>query len=495
VVSRPHLSAWQILSICIGSFGIQFGFALPQANATRIFQNLGASLDTVPLLFLAGPITGLIVQPLVGYYSDRTWTSQGRRRPYFLLGAALAAGTLVVMPNAITLWTAVLMLWVLDASLNFTMGPFRAFVADQMSAEQRPTGYLYYMFFASLGAVVGSLLPWAFTQLGVSSHAAPGENSAAVKYAFCVGAMLMVAAVCWSAFNTREYPPEMLEKFDGADLERVTEKSPARMRRHAFVWLALGCAGLFAGWLSGMPAALYVLVFASLAYGVFLLVASRMKGENALTTILGELESMSASMRWLALVQFCSWFTLFAVFVYTTPAVAKMHFGSSAPGSEGFEAAGNWVGVLFATYNGLAALAALIIPYFVRRFGLRTVHRINLWFGAAGLLSMMWIREAEWLLVSMIGLGLAWASIISLPYAMLANSLPSRKMGVNIGIFNIFIVIPQLLAASALPLLLKVFADGDASFALLIGAIGWFVAGLAVLRVRDNAAREVAPAM
>jgi maltose/moltooligosaccharide transporter len=186
---------------------------------------------------------------------------------------------------------------------------------------------------------------------------------------------------------------------------------------------------------------------------------------------------------------------LFAVFVYTTPAVAKMHFGSSIPGSEAYEAGANWVGVLFATYNGLAAGAALIIPYFVRRFGLRSVHRINLWVGAAGLLSMMMIRESEWLLVSMIGLGFAWASIISLPYAMLANSLPSRKMGVNIGIFNIFIVIPQLLAASVLPLLLDVFADGDPSGALVIGAIGWFVAGLAVLRVRDTAARDVRPAM
>jgi maltose/moltooligosaccharide transporter len=485
VLLKPHLSRWQIFSICLGAFGIQFGFALPQANATRIFQNLGASLDNVPLLFLAGPITGLIVQPLVGYYSDRTWTRYGRRRPYFLAGAALAAATLFAMPNATTLWLAVLMLWVLDASLNFTMGPFRAFVADQMSAEQRATGYLMYMFFASVGAVVGSLLPWMFTVLGVSAHAPAGEISLAVKYAFGVGSVLMIAAVCWSAFTSREFPPEMLEKFDSAELHPDIDRSPAKMRRHAFVWLALGSAGLLFAWLAGVRAALYVLVCASLAYGAFLLAASRMKSENAFTTILGELDSMSASMRWLALVQFCSWFTLFAVFVYTTPAVAMMQFGGSVPGTEGYEAGANWVGVLFATYNALAAGAAMIIPYFVRRNGIRSVHRVNLWIGTAGLLSMMLIRDPEWLLVSMIGLGLAWASIISLPYAMLANSLPSRKMGVNIGIFNIFIVIPQLLAASVLPLLLDVFAGGDPSFALVIGAIGWFLAGVAVLHVKD----------
>jgi maltose/moltooligosaccharide transporter len=486
VLSKPHLSSWQICSICLGAFGIQFGFALPQANATRIFQNLGASLDSVPLLFLAGPITGLIVQPLVGYYSDRTWTRFGRRRPYFLAGAGLAAAALIAMPSATTLWIAVLTLWVLDASLNFTMGPFRAFVADQMSAEQRSTGYLMYMFFASVGAVVGSLLPWAFAQCGVSQQASLGEISDAVKYAFCLGATLLVAAVCWSAFASREYPPDMLEKFDGPKIEGDAVMPPERMRGHALAWLGLGSLGLLFAWAFHVRAALYVLVIGSLVYGVFLLAASRMKGENAFTTILGELESMSGSMRWLALVQFFSWFTLFAVFVYTTPAVASMQFGNSSPGSADYEAGANWVGVLFATYNGLAALAALIIPYFVRRFGLRLVHRINLWLGAVGLLSMLLMSRPGWLLVSMVGLAFAWASIISLPYAMLANSLPSRKMGVNIGIFNIFIVIPQLLAASVLPLLLDVFAAGDPSFALVIGAAGWFLAGVAVLHVKDT---------
>ena len=485
--SKPHLTAWQVCSICVGAFGIQFGFALPQANATRIFQNLGATLDSVPLLWLAGPITGLLVQPLIGYYSDRTWTRHGRRRPYFLVGALLAAAALVAMPNATTLWMAVLALWILDASLNLTMGPFRAFVADQMPPEQRATGYLTYMFFASVGAVVGSLLPWIFTQLGASSVAPAHGISDAVKYSFGVAAALLLSAVCWAAFTTREYPPEMLEKFDGPAEESGARVAPATLRRHAAVWLALGAAGFVVAKLADARGALYVLVGACVAYGIFLAFASRSVRENAFTTILNEMESMSTSMRWLALVQFFSWFSLFAVFVYTAPAVAQIHFGATVPGTSGYEAGANWAGVLFATYNALAALAALVVPFFVRRLGLHLAHRINLWSGAAGLLSMLLIRDPDWLLVSMLGLGFAWASIISLPYAMLANNLPSRKMGVNIGIFNIFIVIPQLLAVGVMALLLDLFAGGHPGGALVIGAIGWFIAGLAVVRARASA--------
>jgi maltose/moltooligosaccharide transporter len=487
--SKPLLSTWQICKICVGAFGIQFGFALPNANSTRIFQNLGASLDSVPLLWLAGPITGLLVQPLVGYYSDRTWTRFGRRRPFFLAGAALAAGSLVAMPNATTLWMAVLMFWVLDASLNLTMGPFRAFVADQSSAEQRSFGYLMYMCFASLGAVVGSLLPWAFAALGVSSNAVSGDISDAVTYAFYVGAMLLLLAVCWSALTTREYPPDVLQRFDDVVLPLPALWSREKVRRHARVWMALGALSLGAAWVAHVRAALYVLVCAALVYGVFLLVASYLKKESAFTTILRDVESMSASMRRLALVQFFSWFSLFAFYVYATPAVATMHFGASTPGSQAYEVGANWVGVLFATYNGLAAVVALIIPYFVRRFGLRMSHRINLWVGAVGLSSMVLIHDPQWLLVSMIGFGVAWASIVSLPYAMLANNLPSAKMGVNFGIFNIFIVIPQLLAAGILPSLLDVFADGEPSFAFVIGAASWFLAGWAVLGVGDTTAR------
>jgi maltose/moltooligosaccharide transporter len=490
VISKPHLSAWQIAKVCVGAFGIQFGFALPQANLTRIFQSLGASLDHVPLLWLAGPITGLIVQPLVGFYSDRTWTRFGRRRPYFLIGAALAAVALVAMPNATTLWMAALLLWLLDASLNLTMGPFRAFVADQLSAEQRPRGYLLYMFFASAGAVIGSLLPWVFARFGFHVSAEGGINDA-VRYAFYVGAALLFSAVCWSAFTNREYTPEMLVKFDDTPHDVVTARTSASMRKHALVWVVVGAVALLAASLANVRAALYVLVFAALAYGLFLFTASRLKRDTAFVAILSDIDSMSSSMRRLALVQFFSWFTLFAFYVYATPALAKMHFGAGAPGTPGYEAAANWVDVLFSVYNGIALVAAMIIPHFVRKYGSRRAHQVNLWMGAAGLGSMLLIRDPQWLLVSMIGFGFAWGSIISLPYAMLANNLPPGKMGVNFGVFNIFIVIPQLLAAGLLPTLLA----GDPVYALGIGAAGWFLAGLAVLRVPDTAAREIKPTL
>ena len=488
MISKPHLSTWHVCKICIGAFGIQFCFALPQANATRIFQNLGAGLDDIPLYWLAGPITGLLVQPLVGYYSDRTWTRFGRRRPYFLVGAALAAGMLVAMPNASALWLAVLALWLLDASVNFTMGPYRAFVADQLSAEQRPSGYLMYMFFASLGAVVGSVLPWLFAQLDIPSTAAAGEISTAVKYAFYVGATFLVVAVCSSALATREFPPEMLAQFDDSNRQPTPLRSSSSMRRHAVAWLSIGALGVLIAYGADARPSLYVLISAALAYGLFLLMASRMKTENAFTTILGELESLSASTRWLAMAQFFSWFSLFAIFIYTTPAVAKLHFGTDQAGSPAYEAGANWVGVLFATYNGLGALAALIIPWFVRRYGMRRTHQVNLWIGAAGLLSMLLIRDPDWLLASMVGLGIAWASIVALPYAMLANNLPALKMGVSMGIFNIFIVIPQLLAAGVLGWLLDTAGGGDPSYTFVIAAIGWILAGFAVLRVRDTAA-------
>ncbi len=491
MVSKPQLSAWQICTLCVGAFGIQFGFALPQANATRIFQNLGATLESVPLLWLAGPITGLIVQPLVGYYSDRTWTRFGRRRPYFLIGAVLATAALIARPAASTLWLVVLMFWLLDASLNLTMGPYRAFVADEMSVQQRSNGYLAYMSFASVGAVIGSCLPWVFTKAGVSSAAGAGEVSDAVKWAFFAGAALLLGAVCWSAFKTQEYSPDLMEKFDEAATPRAAGPSPKKMLRHGWAWLGGGIASLLLAWGCDARPALYVLVCACVVYGLFLLLASRMRADNAFTNILGDMESMNRSMRWLAVVQFCSWFALFALFIYAAPAVAAKHFGALGPGTPAYESGANWVGVLLGVMYALAAAIGLVIPWFVRRFGMSLTHRINLWIGAAGMLSMMFIHEHEWLLLSMLGLGFAWASIISLPYAMMANNLPAGKMGVNIGIFNIFIVVPQLLAIAVMSWLLDTFADGDPSFAFAVAAFAWFLGGLASLRVRDTATDEV----
>jgi maltose/moltooligosaccharide transporter len=296
---------------------------------------------------------------------------------------------------------------------------------------------------------------------------------------------LLFGAVCVSAASTREATPPSPGVADDAAIPPLAT-SAATMRRHAKIWLLAGFAALALAAIARVRPAIYVLVGCCLAYGVFLLAASRIRADNAFTTIVREIESMSASMRWLALVQFFSWFSLFAIFVYTAPAVAALHFGASAPGTPAYEAGANWAGVLFATYNGLAALAAPVLPAIVRRFGIRAVHRTNLWIGAAGLVSMVFIRDPHWLLASMIGLGLAWGSIISLPYAMLANDLPSRRLGVNFGIFNIFIVIPQLLAIGVMSALLDTFAGGQAAGALVVAAAGWFLAGLAVMRVRAS---------
>ena len=310
-----------------------------------------------------GPITGLIVQPLVGYYSDRTWTRFGRRRPYFLAGAALARCALVAMPNATTLWTAMLMLWMLDASLNFTMGPFRAFVADQMPAEQRATGYLMYMFFASIGAVVGSLLPWVMARLGFSSAAAAGAISEAVKMAFAVGAVLLVAAVCCVGVHDREYPPE-----DARGVRRRRRRgAPWNDRPRACAGTRsagsrLGLRGLARGVAARGAARLYVLVFASMAYGVSLLAAS----PSAAAT-----RSRASSTTWNRCPARCAgWRSCSSSRgsrcsrSSSTPRPRWRSCTSArpAPGSAAYEAGANWVGVLFATYNGLGALAALILP-------------------------------------------------------------------------------------------------------------------------------------
>ena len=484
---KPALSFWQIWNMCFGFLGIQFGFALQNANVSRIFQTLGAELDQIPILWIAAPLTGLIVQPIVGYYSDRTWTRLGRRRPYFLFGALAATLALFLMPNSSALWMAAGLLWILDASINVSMEPFRAYVGDQLPLRQRASGYAMQSFFIGVGSVIASALPWVLTELGVANTAAPGEIPDTVKYAFYFGGCMLLGAVSWTVFSTREYPPDQLHNFDDAGSVRHAPFDPSRSRRDGTIWLAGGVVALAAIYLLRLDPQLYLLAGGVSVYGLALLVLAASRSTNLFTAIMTDVHDMPDAMRRLAVVQFFSWFTLFTMFVYTAPAVARLHFGASGPGTDAYEAGANWAGVLFATYNGLAAFAALFVPAVVRRFGMRMTHRINLWTGAAGLLSMVLIRDPAWLLASMAGLGLAWASIISLPYAMLANNLPSRKMGVNIGIFNIFIVIPQLLAVSVIASLLDLFADGDPAYALVIGAVGWFLAGWAVMRVRETA--------
>ncbi|WP_242112377.1 MFS transporter [Luteimonas aquatica] len=480
---KPQLSFWQIWNMCFGFLGIQFGFALQNANVSRIFQTLGAEVDEIPLLWIAAPLTGLLVQPIVGYCSDRTWTRFGRRRPYFMVGALFATLALFAMPNSPALWVAAGLLWILDASINVSMEPFRAFVGDQLPQRQRPGGYLMQSFFIGAGSVVASLLPWLLAKAGVGNTAGPGEVPDTVRYAFYFGGAVLFLAILWTVLRTREYPPDTLAAWDEAPPLPARAVDRHRLRRQALAWLLAGAAGIAAVTYWRLDRQLFILGGLMGFYGLALLVRTRMRGDGAFASIVDDMQEMPAAMRTLAVVQFFSWFALFAMWIYTTSAVAQVHFGSADPASAAYNEGANWVGVLFAAYNGFAALAAIAIPWMVRALGIRASHLINAVLGGLGLLSIAVIRDPHWLLLSMLGVGFAWASILSLPYALLSDSVPAQKMGVYMGIFNFFIVIPQLVAASVLGVLLKTFFGAQPIHALTIGGISLIVAGLCVLRV------------
>ena len=487
--AKPTLSFWQIWNMCFGFLGIQFGFALQNANASRIFETLGAPMDAVPGLWIAAPLTGLLVQPIIGYLSDRTWTRWGRRRPYFMIGAVFTTLALLVMPNSPTLWIAAGTLWVLDASINVSMEPFRAFVGDKLAPRQRPTGYAMQSFFIGVGAIVASFLPFILAHFGVANTAPAGEVPPTVRYAFYFGAVVLLASIAWTVFSTREYSPGELASFDDAEPPAVHQAAPVAGPPPMLQiggWIALGLALAAAiAWRNG-DKMLYVLAGLCIAYGLLLGVARVLPGPHMLATIVDDLRSMPRTMRRLAWVQFFSWFALFAMWIYTTAAVAGTHFGSTDAKSAAYNEGANWVGVLFGAYNGFAALAALLIPVMVRLMGLRMSHLVNLWLGGLGLISLMLIDDPKWLLLSMVGVGFAWASILSLPYALLSDSVPAAKMGVYMGLFNFFIVIPQLVAASALGFMLRLWLGGNPMHVLALGGVSLLIAGLCVLRVPSH---------
>ena len=485
MTAKPRLSFLQIWNMCFGFMGIQFGFALQNSNVSRIFQTLGASVDDIPALWIAAPLTGLLVQPLVGYFSDRTWNVLGRRRPYFLAGAILATLALLAMPNSPSLWIAAGLLWMLDASINISMEPFRAFVGDQLPSPQRPTGYALQSFFIGIGSVVASVLPWLFAHWGVANTAAPGAIPDTVKYSFYAGAVALFGAIGWTVLSTREYPPSELLAFD--DAPPPPRVAPMRNRRAAWAWLIAGAAAVALVYFTHVDKQLYLLAGGLAAYGALQLAVAGMRSRNLLTDIVDDMHAMPATMRRLAVVQFFSWFALFAMWIYTTPAVTQVHFAASDTASAAYNDGANWVGVLFAAYNAFAALAAILIAPMTRRLGLRVSHLINLCLGGVGLISFLLIRDPHWLLLSMAGVGFAWASILSLPYALLADTVPAAKMGVYMGIFNFFIVIPQLLAASVLGFLLKALLGNAPINALLIGGASLIVAGACTLLVQEKA--------
>jgi len=483
MTAKPQLTFPQIWNMCFGFMGIQFGFALQNSNVSRIFQTLGASVDDIPALWIAAPLTGLLVQPLVGYFSDRTWNALGRRRPYFLGGAILATLALLAMPNSPALWMAAGLLWILDASINISMEPFRAFVGDQLPSQQRPTGYAMQSFFIGVGSVVASLLPWLFAQWGVANVAADGVIPDTVKYAFYAGAVALFGAIGWTVISTREYPPDQLIAFE---IEPAPSAVPRRNAGVAWAWLFAGAIAAAVVYFTHIDKQLYLLAGLIFAYGAIQLIVAGSRVQTVLTEIVDDMLAMPPTMRRLAIVQFFSWFALFAMWIYTTPAVTQIHFAASDAQSAAYNEGANWVGVLFAAYNAFAALAAILIAPMTKWLGLRVSHLINLCLGGIGLLSIAVIRDPHWLLLSMAGVGFAWASILSLPYALLADTVPARKMGVYMGIFNFFIVIPQLLAASVLGYLLKTFFGNAPLNALLIGGASLIVAGVCTLWVSEK---------
>lgn len=497
--ARPRLSGWAIWNMCVGFFGIQIGFGLQNANTSRIFQTLGAEVDSLAILWIAAPLTGLLVQPIVGYFSDRTWTRLGRRRPYFLVGAILTTLALIVMPHSPYLWMAASMLWIMDASINITMEPFRAFVGDNLPEEQRTTGYAMQSFFIGAGAVFASCLPWILTNwFSIASTAPEGVVPMAVRISFYVGAAALLAAVLWTVFTTREYSPEQIEAFEAA---RDSGHVPAAARSQnawyagGVIWGFAGVLGLVAVNLFDLQKELYVLAGFILAFGLMQMAVGALQAaqrSNALTEIMGDIFAMPKTMQGLAVVQFFSWFALFAMWIYLTPAVTAVHYASPDPTSAGYGEGANWVGVLMGIYNGVAALAAFLIPVIAYRTGLRGAHALNLTLGAAGFLGVFLIHDPALLWLPMIGVGFAWASIVSMPYAILANAVPGRKMGVYMGVFNIFIVVPQLVAATLLGAVLQGVFGGQPIWALVLGAVSFLIAAGASLLVpvASSAARS-----
>jgi maltose/moltooligosaccharide transporter len=501
-MKKPPLSFWQIWNMSFGFLGIQFGFALQNANVSRIFETLGADIDKIPLLWIAAPVTGLIVQPIIGHMSDKTWNKLGRRRPYFLVGAILASIAIIFMPNSPTLWVAAGMLWIMDASINISMEPFRAFVGDMLPSEQRTAGFAMQSFFIGTGAVIASALPYLMTNwFGISNIAPEGVIPDSVKYSFYIGGAVFFLAVAYTVFRTKEYSPEELKKFSQEDEEESLKVKEIRSQRKlitsgkfitdGIIWLSAGIiiTLLLAFVLNVNDYGLYVLFVGAILFGFLQIIAGSLmknnKTENGFVVVLNDLYNMPKTMRQLSYVQFFSWFALFAMWIYTTPAVTHHIYGTSDPTSALYNEGADWVGVLMAVYNGFAAIMAFALVWMAKRTSRKTVHMISLFAGGLGLASFYLFKNPDMLIISELGIGLAWASILAMPYAILAGSLPSEKMGVYMGIFNFFIVIPQITAASILGFFTRTVFGNEAIYTLILGGAAMIIAGFLVMKVDD----------
>lgn len=431
---KPRLSTPQMFNMSFGFLGIQFGWGLQLANMSAVYERLGARPDEVPLLWLAAPVTGLLVQPIVGALSDRTWGPLGRRRPYFLTGAILASIALFIMPTSTSLWMAATLLWILDASINISMEPFRAFVADKLPPEQRTSGFVMQALFIGVGATLANALPYVLGQLGVTGSTESGIPLS-VKYAFQVGAAVFLFCVLWTVATTTEFPPEDMAAFERARKGRV------------------GLGPLFA-------------------------------------EIGQSIREMPATMRQLAIVQVLTWMGLFCMWLFFVPAVARHVFGATDPQSDLYTRGIEWGGFAFAFYSIVCFIAALALPRLAAMTSRKAVHAAALACGGVGLLAVYAIHDQYLLLLSMAGVGIAWASILSMPYAILSTALPPHRMGLYMGVFNFFIVIPEIVAALAFgPLSRALFGEGNASaplYFVMLGGACLLAASACVGLVRDD---------
>lgn len=441
---KPRLSIAQIINMSFGFLGIQFGFALQNGNASRIFQTFGADVEHLSLFWLAAPLTGMIVQPIIGHYSDRTWTKLGRRRPYFLVGSIISAIALVLMPNS-ALLAPVLppvligagLLMIMDASFNVAMEPFRALVGDKLPESQRTEGFAVQTVLIGVGAVFGSWLPYVLAEyLGISKTAPPGHIPDNVVFSFYTGAIVMIATIVWTIVTTKEYSPKEMQAMGLQATPVDTETEP----------------------------------------------------KKGILTIFDDFANMPTTMKQLGWVQFFSWFGLFSMWVFTTPAVAYHVYGVAAGDTSStiYADAGNWVGILFGVYNGVSAVYAIFLPRLARKIGRRYTHAFSLVMGGLGLIAIFFISDPNYLLIPMVGIGMAWGSILSMPYAILSGSLPAHKMGVYMGLFNFFITFPQIVNGLLGGYIVKYAFDGNPIYSLVMGGVFFFLAAYAVLRIKPE---------
>ena len=446
-MEKRRLSFWQIWNMSFGFLGIQMGFALQNANASRILQIFGADVHELSWFWIIAPLMGLIVQPIVGHYSDKTWGKFGRRKPYFLVGAILASIGLVLMPQADifiaflpALWVGAGMLMIMDASFNIAMEPFRALVGDNLRTDQRTLGFSVQTALIGFGAVVGSWLPYVLTNwFGISNETIEGTVPFNLILSFIIGAIVLIVSILITVFTTKEYTPQELVSFEKAHLEandKIVETEDVK---------------------------------------------------SSLLDIFEDFKKMPTTMRQLSWVQFFSWFGLFGMWVFATPAIAQHVYGLPYTDSSSsmYQNAGDWVGILFGVYNLISALYAFALPYIAKKIGRKKTHSVSLIIGGLGLLSIYIMPDKNWLIVSMIGVGIAWASILAMPYAILAGSISPKKMGVYMGIFNFFIVIPQIINALIGGPLVKYAYDNHAIFALMMSGFSFLIAASLVYKVKD----------